>query len=81
MRDPLPHNCPATAQKNVLNGMYVGRLAQEFYEERGKFIDFLDYARPTAKVDQPISGLQSKILFHIALNFAFITVNKVARLD
>ena len=67
MRDPLPHNCPATAQKNVLNGMYVGRLAQEFSEERGKFIDFLDYARPTAKVDQPISGLQSKILFTLLL--------------
>ena len=61
--------------------MYVGRLAQEFSEERGKFIDFLYYARPIAKVDQPISGLQSKILFHIALNFVCITVNKVTRPD
>ena len=60
--------------------MYVGRLSQEFSEEHGKFVDFLDYARPIAKVDQPISGLQSKILFHIALNFVCITVNKVARL-
>ena len=61
--------------------MYAGRPTQEFSEERGNFINFLDDARLIAKVDQPISLLQSKRLFRFALNFVCITVNKVVHSD
>ena len=47
----LPGHCAGI----FLNGMYAGRLTQEFSEERGNFINFLDDASLIAKVDQPLS--------------------------
>jgi len=44
----LPGHC---AGKIFLNGMYAGRLTQEFSEERGNLINFLDDARLIAKLD------------------------------